>query len=427
LGRGSLRLKSIGTTSARADWALPGGQDKNKLAELQKQKETFEKNQENAKASNNAASEQRQAALAKQQQALRDLTEQIKTSRDRAEITRLVQQLREQQSSLAKEMAQAQPTATAPPQQQTASQPQPATTASPAANPSPQSASAPSPAPAPRTTSAASGGPSQTQPSSPSRSPGESPIELSEIVGRWRNTADRSIVEIEELYPGENKSPIGLKGKHDGWGGSFTRGSGDKPSHLSFQMDPKFEQMNPQAPQWARQQVDGKLRWFRELDAQGCGPALSGKWYRGEIKWTDSDQSGAAKEASVASHVRDVPVEFEKTTEQPEFDGHPAIRVRSALRKLPFTTADSLYRDEPFYVDVILPEDEAKKAGMDLTVTLHSAIGNDTSSLGLSSFSPDVHRFAVYTMLDPVTMAHGGGPVCITGCSRIWPLWRSRN
>jgi hypothetical protein len=143
-------------------------------------------------------------------------------------------------------------------------------------------------------------------------------------------------------------------------------------------------------------------------DAQGCGPALSGKWYRGEIKWTDSDQSGAAKEASAASHVRDVPVEFEKTTEQPEFDGHPAIRVRSALRKLPFTTADSLYRDEPFYVDVIFPEDEAKKAGTDLTVTLHSAIGNDTSSLGLSSFSPDVHRFAVYTTLDPVTMAHGG-------------------
>jgi len=89
----------------------------------------------------------------------------------------------------------------------------------------------------------------------------------------------------------------------------------------------------------------------------------------------------------------------------------PGIRrsgVRSALRKLPFTTADSLYRDEPFYVDVILPEDEAKKAGTDLTVTLHSAIGNDSSSLGLSSFSPEVHRFAVYTTLDPVTMACRG-------------------
>ena len=112
------------------------------------------------------------------------------------------------------------------------------------------------------TTSAASGGPSQTQPSSPSQSPSESPIELSEILGNWRNTADRSIVEIEEMYPGENKSAIHLKGKHDEWGGIFTRGSGDKPSHLSFTMGPKFDQMNPQAPEWARQQVAGKLQWF---------------------------------------------------------------------------------------------------------------------------------------------------------------------
>jgi hypothetical protein len=345
-------------------------------------------------------------------QTLKEVWEQS-ASQERAQANQFTQQAQQleqradaEAAAAANQRAQAQPTA--PPQQQASPQPQPAATASRAANPSPQTASAPSPAPAPMTTSAASGEPSQTQASSPSQSAGENPIELSEILGNWLNTADHSIVQIEEMYPGENKTAIHLKGKHDEWGGTFTRGSGDKPSHVSFMMGPKFDQMNPQAPQWARQQVAGKLQWFLELDTQGCGPMLSGKWYRGEIKWTDSDQLGAAKEASAVSHVRDVPVELEKTSEKPDYEGHPSIRVRSALRKLPFTTADSLYHDEPFYVDVILPENEAKNVGMDLTVTLHSAMGNDTSTLGLSSFSPDVHRFAVYTTLDPVTMAHGG-------------------
>jgi hypothetical protein len=329
----------------------------------------------------------------------RQITDEAAAAEKRAEA---------ETAAAANQRAQTQPTATAPPQQQALSQPQQTATASPAANSSAQTASAPSPVPAPMTTSVASGEPPQTQPSSPSESPGESPIELDEIVGNWLNTADHSIVQIKEMNPGENKGAINFKGKHDEWGGIFTRGSADKPSHLSFSMGPKFEQMNPQAPQWARQQVSGKLQWFLELDTQGCGPKLSGKWYRGEIKWTDSDQPGAAKEASAVSHVRDVPVEFEKTNEKPDTQGQPAIRVRSGLRQLPFTTADSLFHDEPFYVDVILPENEAKKVGTDLTVTLHSAVGNDTSSLGLSSFSPDVHRFAVYTTLDPVTMAHGG-------------------
>jgi hypothetical protein len=312
------------------------------------------------------------------------------------------------EAATANQKAQAQPSAPASPPQQASSQPSSAVSASPAANPSPQTVSAPSPVPAPMTTSVASGEPPTTQPSGASAQTADKPIELDEIVGNWLNTADHSIVEIKEMNPGENKGAVLFKGRHDEWGGFFTRGSGDKPSHLSYSMGPKFEQMNPQAPQWARQQVSGKLRWFLELDTEGCGPKLSGKWYRGEIKWTDSDQPGAAKEASAVSHVRDVPVEFEKTSEKLDYEGHASIRVRSVLRKLPFATADSLFHDEPFYVDVILPEDEAKRVGMDLTVTLHSAIGNDTSTLGLSSFSPDVHRFAVYTTLDPVTMAHGG-------------------
>ncbi len=259
------------------------------------------------------------------------------------------------------------------------------------------------PAAAPTTTSAGAGDQSQAQAAA-------SPVELSEILGTWRNSADNSIVKIEELYPGENKPAIGLTAKHDGWGGTFTPGSASTPSHLHFQMDPKFEQMNPNAPEWARKEVEGKLRWFLELDAQGCGPALAGDWYRGEIRWHDKDSS-AGGSASAVSHVREVPVQYVKAPPEPEYEGRAAIRVRSAIRRVPFNTADSLYREEPFFVDVILPEDEARKVGMDLTVTLHTEAYDHTSSLQLSSFSPDVHRFAVYTTLEPVTMLHGGGGV----------------
>ena len=64
--------------------------------------------------------------------------------------------------------------------------------------------------------------------------------------------------------------------------------------------------MDPAAPPWALRQAEGKLEWILELKVDGCMPRLTGKWYRGEVRW----RADGAQSATSTSHVDDLPAAY---------------------------------------------------------------------------------------------------------------------
>lgn len=94
-------------------------------------------------------------------------------------------------------------------------------------------------------------------------------------------------------------------------------------------------------------------------------PRLGGKWYRGEVRW----QVDGAQTASFASHVDDVPVDY---TRQESIDltlsGHPGIQVVTQ-RDFPWP-ADTLDRNQSFFVEARLSYDDANAQGAQLRVRI---------------------------------------------------------
>jgi hypothetical protein len=148
----------------------------------------------------------------------------------------------------------------------------------------------------------------------PSSSDG--PVTIGQVIGVWTDSNTGQQVEFER-----NSSLTGradgviLRGKH-AWYDVALQGQKLRACRM-----PQVEEMG-EAPEWARQQAYGKIKWELELDVKadsGGQLTLEGKWYPGSYKWTEEpgpDSSGQPKR-TVSDFGRGTPVDTKYTKPPP--------------------------------------------------------------------------------------------------------------
>ncbi|MGH7863351.1 MAG: hypothetical protein ACREQB_00050, partial [Candidatus Binataceae bacterium] len=155
--------------------------------------------------------------------------------------------------------------------------------------------------------------------------------------------------------------------------------------------------MNLAAPEWAREQVLGKLEWILELDVESdCGLKLKGKWYRGEIRWRED---GTKKTGSADSRVSELPFEYEHFEDlKPQLTGRPSVQIVTR-RDFPWP-AETLDREQSFFVEVRLDYEAASKQGKSLKVKLE--VERTGKSLELTLTGAPHRGPVVYTSEAPI-------------------------
>ena len=79
---------------------------------------------------------------------------------------------------------------------------------------------------------------------------------------------------------------------HRVWNGEYHPDASGGSSMLELTYTPKAAEMSPAVPEWARKEVEGKLKWRLSIDPGGtCGkPSLVATFYPGLIKWRDGGE-----------------------------------------------------------------------------------------------------------------------------------------
>ena len=201
-----------------------------------------------------------------------------------------------------------------------------------------------------------------------------------------------------------------LSGKYQ-WEGKFKPAREATPARVEFVRWPEPQEMNLAAPKWAREAVYLQLRWHLdlELDEESCIPTLKGKWYRGKINWTDAKSSKTGKsEAWAESRVRDIAVEWEPgppERDATEYEWEPELRIVSTRQKLSERLpVETLVGDELFYIEVVVPREEAKKLGPRLGVMMRSGRSSKTIPVRSNSVRSPRSGPAIYSHDGPITV-----------------------
>jgi hypothetical protein len=243
--------------------------------------------------------------------------------------------------------------------------------------------------------------------------PKSAPLTLEQVLGRWEEEGSGGAIEVQQLYKGENA--IRVSGKHE-WGGSFIGGT------LHVVRDPKPDEMHQKAPPWARELVAEslKLHWELELKAEDrCGQlVLDGNWFPGELEWhEEKDSSGKIiKREARATGKRGEPrkVTYTKIEDEEielEMTQRSTILVYTGndRQMAKFHRVQSLVKKQPFFVEVTLPQEQAKQQGPNLDVTLTAKQSGGRTTITLYATPPSMQKPAVlYRHDDEVVIADYG-------------------
>ena len=114
------------------------------------------------------------------------------------------------------------------------------------------------------------------------------PLSPEKIAGEWMSPKTGATLDLVQTDP-KSTAKFTAKGQFS-WDGTFGGGK------LTLTRTPKAQEMSGAAPPWARQKVEGQIKWTMELEPKlKCGTSvLEGKWYPGafsyEEDYDDSDQ-----------------------------------------------------------------------------------------------------------------------------------------
>ncbi len=243
-------------------------------------------------------------------------------------------------------------------------------------------------------------------------------IKAEELYGKWQSDVDGSIIEIGQVNRGDN-SKIKLVGRHDDWAGSYDG------KELQVIRKPKAEEMDEKAPLWARQEVakQGNLWWSLNLtpEEEGCdGLKLTGKWFRGELTWkeTDDGTGNVTREASSSGkYVNPIDVKYTKVGGDEgtlELSGRPTI-VALPHRDRKFSdyflaesSLTSIYKTQPFDVFVRMPHSMADDTGGSLAVTFRTSKTGRSAAIQLSRTDYSRNGPVIYRRDTPVVIADPG-------------------
>lgn len=254
-------------------------------------------------------------------------------------------------------------------------------------------------------------------------------LTLGDALGFWRIDGDDSPFVIVQQDPDSVAYPYRLEAHTANrvWKGNYEPADeGDVArqfdARMTFTYKPTAEEMNPEIPLWARQEIAGKLEWKIEInEPQACGAEhLDLKWFPGEVSWREGDDGGSRKVwISGRGEPREltlVPEEFEPTdayvatTLSLRPPGFGRIRQDSSgdSALVPPEPIESLVFGQPFYIDVSVPYELAKKMGETITVNVRGLDGGGAESVELQRGALRKGRPVRYTEYRPFVI--GGAP-----------------
>ncbi len=239
-------------------------------------------------------------------------------------------------------------------------------------------------------------------------------IPVGELLGKWKDEKTEKDINLEPMYHGENPEFVLLRGKHL-WSGVYENGK------FTFKYTPKYDEMNSEAPEWARRKVaqEGKLIWIMELEPpKKCSEEtmLEGFWYPGEIEWksTGADETDTSSEneaRATGEKGKPIPVKLYKVElskyEELAFQGTPQIHLRLEGQPPPSEDLEEhiafLTKTQPFYIEVVV--NEADTGGKDtIEIKLKAVKAGLTASLKLKK-QYTVHGLVHYSHDDPILLS----------------------
>lgn len=192
------------------------------------------------------------------------------------------------------------------------------------------------------------------------------------LLRKWTLPSDGSEIRIEAADPQNPERADGLRlhTRRFVYTGTYRSGETPRPARLTFRYTPKAAEMNRDVPLAARQQVEGKLHWEFELDeVDDClCSGLKFKWYPGEITWNEANP----REASVSG--RGTPTEDTYAPVPPDPTEQvkaPVLLVQSSDANVSgYEPQQTIAFKSPFRLQVLLPEELARKQGSELKVEI---------------------------------------------------------
>jgi hypothetical protein len=211
---------------------------------------------------------------------------------------------------------------------------------------------------------------------------------LEQFYGIWREKKHDGAYVISPLAPSDpqSKDLVKLRGRFATWeDGQITLGKDSQPTRLKFSYKPKWSEMNPTIPEWARRRIEGKLEWKLELEtvekAEQCSCsciAVAGSWYPGEVRWKDEGDPEAVRVTG-----RGDPVKIELRHAKPM----PLVLVFVKTRDDPILV-EHFYGDVPHFLGVFFDE-PCNDERYPLTVS----VGGQTLDLEATPFDEERKRF----------------------------------
>ncbi len=239
-----------------------------------------------------------------------------------------------------------------------------------------------------------------------------------DFVGVWRDAATGRPLVIERLDPDQYADHMKARSlsRHATdpvlWGGYAAAATADRPAGVHLLGSPRVADMNPDLPDWVKQQIAGQLHWRLDLKFDSddlFDLKLKGKFYPGLVEWTEGADGGPG-EAKVAGQGDPVDVSYTPDGDLPlEATQAPVIQLVYPGHSPVSGEIKYMRKGDSFKVYAILPQDVARKAGEKLTVTVTGLSGGSSTSLELETTSPELKGFAArYTHPDQVLIANFG-------------------
>jgi len=228
--------------------------------------------------------------------------------------------------------------------------------------------------------------PAQTTPAAPAPAGDQRTADLVDFIGQWQDQEHNwdFVLEHADIDDPAKASRVKLTERKVNWGeGLFEAGTaGGKPTRMVFEYFPKASEMDQKIPPWARQQVEGKLKWKLELthDESNCVCAdsqMEATWYPGEVTWWDGT-GDAAGTATVTGEGKPVKFTLTKADDDVELLGYfaPVILVHvgdpARAKADPITY---LIKEQRFQVQVLMSREDAQKRGDTISVTIKNKHG----------------------------------------------------
>lgn len=235
------------------------------------------------------------------------------------------------------------------------------------------------------------------------------------VAGRYqRDPVSDTYPPVDITLDGESK--VKFAGLHGDWTGTFTPPTDTAFGKLVFTRKPAPHEMSGKAPLWARQAVAGKLEWRLELEVFECPDLhLVGKWYPGELRWSDR---GGKREASVSGPGTPVDYTFNRVLLESEHwaevEASPVVTIASPGAPLARGGLRSVAKTRPFLPVVRTSIAWARARGDTIRITLRGEQSGKTAEVELVRFGSANVLPVIYMPREPVVIDdHAAAPIIL--------------